>query len=168
MSQSQWIHDLQWTSCIIIHTVGIAAHAQKEIQVLSVCIIKRVKMAKFTEHEVVPDVLSVAPASVAEVVWPSGAKAELGNVLTPTQVLESSRSKSNRLSWGTGYYNWFRREANFERLCESLIHLQIQDAPTVTWGAEDGAFYTIVMTGKPTHPPFPACGKAVYASCASG
>lgn len=55
-------------------------------------------MAKFTEHEVVPDVLSVAPASVAEVVWPSGAKAELGNVLTPTQVLESSRSKSNRLS----------------------------------------------------------------------
>ena len=44
------------------------------------------KMAKFTEHEVVPDVLSAAPASVAEVVWPSGAKAEQGNVLTPTQV----------------------------------------------------------------------------------
>ena len=43
-------------------------------------------MAKFTEHEVVPDVLSAAPASVAEVVWPSGAKAEQGNVLTPTQV----------------------------------------------------------------------------------
>ena len=45
------------------------------------------KMAKLTEHEVVPDVLSTAPASVAEVAWPSGAKAELGNVLTPTQVL---------------------------------------------------------------------------------
>ena len=43
-------------------------------------------MAKFSEHGVVPDVLSVAPASIAEVVWPSGAKAELGNVLTPTQV----------------------------------------------------------------------------------
>ena len=84
-----------------IHTVhdsvGIAAHAQKENTSVE-CIIKGVKMAKFTEHEVVPDVLSVAPASVAEVVWPSGAKAELGNVLTPTQVLESSRSKSNRLS----------------------------------------------------------------------
>lgn len=46
------------------------------------------KMAKFTEHEVVPDVLSAAPASVAEVVWPSGAKAEQGNVLTPTQVFK--------------------------------------------------------------------------------
>ena len=43
-------------------------------------------MEKFTEHEVVPDVLSVAPITLAEVEWPSGAKAELGNVLTPTQV----------------------------------------------------------------------------------
>lgn len=43
-------------------------------------------MAKFTEHEVVPDVLSAAPAAVADVAWPSGVKAEQGNVLTPTQV----------------------------------------------------------------------------------
>lgn len=48
------------------------------------------KMAKFTEHGVVPDVLSVAPSSVAEVTWPSGVKAELGNVLTPTQVASLS------------------------------------------------------------------------------
>ena len=34
--------------------------------------------APFTEHEVVPDVLSVAPPTLAEVEWPSGAKAELG------------------------------------------------------------------------------------------
>ena len=44
------------------------------------------KMATFTEHEIIPDVLSAAPASVAEVTWPSGAKADQGNVLTPTQV----------------------------------------------------------------------------------
>lgn len=51
-------------------------------------------MAKFTEHEVVPDVLSAAPASVAEVVWPSGAKAAQGNVLTPTQVAtQTARGK---------------------------------------------------------------------------
>jgi hypothetical protein len=52
------------------------------------------KMAKFTEHEVVPDVLSAAPASVAEVVWPSGAKAEQGNVLTPTQVCKLPGARS--------------------------------------------------------------------------
>ena len=55
-------------------------------------------MAKFSEHGVVPDVLSAAPTSVADVVWPSGAKAELGNVLTPTQVYSflilGSRMKS--------------------------------------------------------------------------
>ena len=41
---------------------------------------------KFRDYEVVYDVLSAAPQSVANVEWPSGAKAELGNVLTPTQV----------------------------------------------------------------------------------
>lgn len=38
------------------------------------------------QHEVVPDVLSATPPGVAEVTWPSGVKAELGNVVTPTQV----------------------------------------------------------------------------------
>ena len=28
------------------------------------------------------------------------------------------------------------------------INLQIQDAPTVAWGAEEGSFYTIIMTGR--------------------
>ena len=71
-------------------------------------------MAKFTEHEVVPDVLSAAPASVAEVVWPSGAKAEQGNVLTPTQVciLPGSAAeqghKTNKLVWHDNFLNRFR------------------------------------------------------------
>lgn len=38
------------------------------------------------QHGVVPDVLSAVPPGVAEVKWPSGAKAELGNVTTPTLV----------------------------------------------------------------------------------
>ncbi|GLG96298.1 AAEL012666-PA [Gryllus bimaculatus] len=38
------------------------------------------------KHQVVPDVIDKAPAEVAEVTFKSGAKAELGNELTPTQV----------------------------------------------------------------------------------
>ena len=30
----------------------------------------------------------------------------------------------------------------------NFMYLQIQDIPTVTWAAEDGAFYTIIMTGE--------------------
>ncbi|XP_022082074.1 protein D2-like [Acanthaster planci] len=56
---------------------------------------------------VVPDVIDVAPPSTAEVTWPSGVKAEMGNVVTPTQV---------------------------------------QNQPTVTWPAEEGVLYTVVMT----------------------
>ena len=63
------------------------------VQIISVTPTEK-KMAKFTEHEVVPDVLSAAPASVAEVVWPSGAKAEQGNVLTPTQVCKPPGARS--------------------------------------------------------------------------
>jgi len=40
----------------------------------------------FKKHEVVPDVLSVAPEKTVKVVFDSGAEANLGNVLTPTQV----------------------------------------------------------------------------------
>ncbi|XP_038044155.1 protein D2-like [Patiria miniata] len=56
---------------------------------------------------VVPDVIDVAPATTAEVTWDSGVKAEMGNVVTPTQV---------------------------------------QKQPIVTWPAEEGALYTIIMT----------------------
>ncbi|KAJ8926873.1 hypothetical protein NQ314_020724 [Rhamnusium bicolor] len=38
------------------------------------------------KHEVVPDVVDIAPELVAEVTYPSGVKVELGNILTPTQV----------------------------------------------------------------------------------
>lgn len=37
-------------------------------------------------HQVVPDVLDVAPKSVATVNYPSGVSMNLGNELTPTQV----------------------------------------------------------------------------------
>ncbi|CAH0696892.1 unnamed protein product [Spodoptera exigua] len=40
----------------------------------------------FLEHEVVPDVLSVAPAGYLTVKFPSGAEVNGGNVLTPTLV----------------------------------------------------------------------------------
>jgi hypothetical protein len=38
------------------------------------------------KHGVVPDVIDVAPETVVEVTYPSGAKADLGNKLTPRQV----------------------------------------------------------------------------------
>ncbi|KAJ8027426.1 Phosphatidylethanolamine-binding protein-like F40A3.3 [Holothuria leucospilota] len=48
------------------------------------------------QHEVVPDVLSATPPGVAEVTWPSGVKAELGNVVTPTQMQDIPQ-----VSWDT-------------------------------------------------------------------
>ncbi|XP_013193309.2 protein D3 isoform X2 [Amyelois transitella] len=48
------------------------------------------KMSKvaqsFASHGVVPDVVPVAPAALAEVKYPSGVQAQEGNELTPTQV----------------------------------------------------------------------------------
>ncbi|VDP10914.1 unnamed protein product [Soboliphyme baturini] len=41
---------------------------------------------KFTEHGVVPDVISKAPDHLIEVKFSSGVSVNLGNVLTPTQV----------------------------------------------------------------------------------
>nr|CAI5870264.1 unnamed protein product [Callosobruchus analis] len=38
------------------------------------------------QHKVVPDVVDTVPAKKVEVVYPSGAIVEMGNVLTPTQV----------------------------------------------------------------------------------
>ncbi|CAH1972895.1 unnamed protein product [Acanthoscelides obtectus] len=38
------------------------------------------------QHEVVPDVVDTVPSKKVEVVYPSGAAVEMGNVLTPTQV----------------------------------------------------------------------------------
>lgn len=38
------------------------------------------------KHEVVPDVLDVAPEKVLDVNYDSGAKVDMGNILTPTQV----------------------------------------------------------------------------------
>ncbi|VVC35370.1 Hypothetical protein CINCED_3A006753 [Cinara cedri] len=43
-------------------------------------------MAAMNEHEVVPDVIAVAPGDKIEVSYPSGVSVDFGNVLTPTQV----------------------------------------------------------------------------------
>lgn len=40
----------------------------------------------FKKHGVVPDVIHTAPVAVAKIDYKSGVKADLGNVLTPTQV----------------------------------------------------------------------------------
>ncbi|CAD5215644.1 unnamed protein product [Bursaphelenchus okinawaensis] len=50
----------------------------------------------FKKHEVVPDVVPKAPAKKVDVAFNSGVKAELGNVLTPTQVQDPPK-----LSWET-------------------------------------------------------------------
>lgn len=42
----------------------------------------------FTEWKIVPEVIDTLPAAVAEVVWPNGVKADMGKMLTPTQVWE--------------------------------------------------------------------------------
>ncbi|KAJ8027213.1 Protein D1 [Holothuria leucospilota] len=42
-------------------------------------------MEEFYKWKIVPDTIDKAPASVAEVVWSNGAKAGMGNMLTPTQ-----------------------------------------------------------------------------------
>ncbi|XP_058056441.1 phosphatidylethanolamine-binding protein homolog F40A3.3-like [Anopheles bellator] len=47
------------------------------------------------KHEVVPDVIPVAPAAVAKVSYPSGAVVEEGNVLTPTQVKDVPKVEWN-------------------------------------------------------------------------
>lgn len=38
------------------------------------------------KHEIVPDVINKAPETEVSIDYPSGAKVEMGNVLTPTQV----------------------------------------------------------------------------------
>ncbi|KRX98670.1 Phosphatidylethanolamine-binding -like protein F40A3.3 [Trichinella pseudospiralis] len=43
---------------------------------------------KFEEHKVIPDVVDQAPTQLLEVKYKSGVQADLGNVLTPTQVKE--------------------------------------------------------------------------------
>ena len=58
--------------------------------------------------------------------YDSGAVVELGNVLTPTQVNTAILSCTDILH---------------------VLYIKVQNAPTVTWPAEDGALYTLIMTG---------------------
>ncbi|KAL7014700.1 hypothetical protein ACKWTF_016076 [Chironomus riparius] len=48
-----------------------------------------VRKMPFKKHEVVPDVIPTAPTNVAKVDYVSGVSANLGNVLTPTQVKDA-------------------------------------------------------------------------------
>ncbi|KAL7642798.1 UNVERIFIED_CONTAM: hypothetical protein RMT77_006086 [Armadillidium vulgare] len=59
------------------------------------------------QHQVVPDVIDSAPSKRVDVSFSNGAKVELGNELTPTQV---------------------------------------QNVPQVSWEAEEGSYYTLIMT----------------------
>lgn len=45
----------------------------------------------FTEWKIVPEVIDTLPAAVAEVVWPNGVKADMGKMLTPTQVKDQPK-----------------------------------------------------------------------------
>ncbi|KAL1500855.1 hypothetical protein ABEB36_006279 [Hypothenemus hampei] len=45
------------------------------------------------KHQVVPDVIDVAPQEEAEVSYPSGVKVDQGNILTPTQVKDQPSIK---------------------------------------------------------------------------
>lgn len=55
---------------------------------------KKMSLKSFTEHEVVPDVISVAPSELVSVKYDSGVEVKEGNVLTPTQVKDQPK-----LSW---------------------------------------------------------------------
>lgn len=43
-------------------------------------------MEAFTEWKIVPEVIETVPLAVAEVAWSNGVKADMGKILTPTQV----------------------------------------------------------------------------------
>lgn len=47
---------------------------------------KKMALASFAKHEVVPDVIACAPSELLSVRYPSGVEVSEGNVLTPTQV----------------------------------------------------------------------------------
>lgn len=57
---------------------------------------------KMEEHQVVPDVIPVAPAEVAAVTYSSGVSANLGNELTPTQVKDIPN-----VTWKAGTSDFF-------------------------------------------------------------
>lgn len=65
-----------------------------------------------------------------QVTYDSNVSVDLGNVLTPTQVIQKSRL----LQAFKPHYIY-------------LLH-QVQNAPTVAWPVEDSAdLYTLIMTG---------------------
>ena len=57
------------------------------------------------QHQVVPDVIKVAPKAVATVKYPSGVAATEGNVLTPTQVKDIPK------------ITWDAKEGTFYTVC---------------------------------------------------
>lgn len=51
--------------------------------------------ANMKKHEIVPDVIDVAPNQVVDVIYSGGIRADLGNELTPTQVKSPPAVKWN-------------------------------------------------------------------------
>lgn len=92
-----------------------------------------IRRMPFAKHEIVPDVVPVAPKNIATVSYISGGK-QLSNLLCVIFLVK--------------YDNAFA-------LCELsvssslgnvLTPTQVKDQPNVEWDAAEGAFYTLCMT----------------------
>lgn len=84
--------------------------------------------ASMESHQVVPDVIPVAPAKVATITYPSGVSANLGNELTPTQVkdipnVQWNADKSSFYWYYTLHYleNDLFRIENFKAINYSIL-----------------------------------------------
>lgn len=87
----------------------------------------------FTKHEIVPDVIPVAPAKVAKVDYVSGGDYPIFLINRIESLIVNLILSSPRLLVSTSLGN-------------VLTPTQVKDQPTVEWDAEDGGFYTLCMT----------------------
>nr|XP_022908416.1 phosphatidylethanolamine-binding protein homolog F40A3.3-like [Onthophagus taurus] len=69
------------------------------------------------QYRVIPDVIDSPPEKICEVIFPSGAKANLGNMLTPTQVKDKPMVK------------WVADKNSFYTLCVSNPDVPHRDIP---------------------------------------
>ncbi|XP_053698467.1 protein D2-like [Sabethes cyaneus] len=68
--------------CVLTQLINRIAAACEAIE--SMAFIQRI----FSLHQIIPDLIDAGPAEIARIKYPSGAIAQVGNVLTPTQVRE--------------------------------------------------------------------------------
>ena len=123
---------------------------------------------KFREAGVVPDVIDEPPKEPAKVrttaqifkiirnyafilctfykvEYDSGVSAMLGNELTPTQVCARKPPSITSPFCVALALNCIQPASSDILHC---LNPQVQNAPTVTWPAEEGSFYTLIMTGQ--------------------